>query len=130
MKYTKISDTEKRLLALVDPSNAVGVVHNTARAIVEPVGTEIRIPYVSRDERGDFAELMDRLVDEVGYNRVRFVSIKKPDEPELTDLVDRLGPDDARNIEEAVHGFEEEPIHDYQHVVQTLVGDWEPDEYE
>lgn len=131
MIFDSITTQDYVLLPIKKPEKATRVRKETARAVIEPYNDEVRIPYVRRDERGDFKALMDGLVDELnGHTKYRFVAIN---DSELHDLVMLAAPDDARHIKEAVNGFTEETLHEYENdageiePVNTLVGHWEPE---
>lgn len=127
MEYRKITPVELNLLPVQNDEQAVTAHHETAKAVVDPVPGEIRIPYVSREERGDFANLMDVLVEDLECKDVRFVAVDGPDRQTIRRMLDLATPDDARTLKEAVHGFDEEEVDDYEEPVNTLVGTWDPD---
>lgn len=130
MRLTNPTLLEYRLLPILDDGGTVfKASHGTCDAVCQIVDDEVRIPYVARDERGDFKALMDELVRELdGHTKFRFVAI------EHDSLFNRalkiIQPDDARTLEEAVNGFEKETLREYRNSdgriepVETLIGHW------
>lgn len=113
--------------------------YKSVHAILAPVPGEIRVPYVDRDEPGEFAEFMDRLVERLECSTVRFVNAFMDDDPGA-DAMDRLddakGKTDTKRLEDVLHGFEhvQEEWDDHPHLpaeaidgpVDCLLGEWAP----
>lgn len=129
MNFRKASKIDIGLLPVDNPDNAYGAEHKTCRAVIEPHGSELWIPFVARTEKGDFQEFMDKLVEELDHRTIRFISTGSViDNDPLDDLLQRIAPPDARHIHEAVNGFEIEEIQLEGQAVETMVGKWQPEE--
>lgn len=136
-----------RLAALPVHPNTSKCVHARMLSVhaviaVVPGSEEIRIPYLRRQDAGDFALFMDALVTELGEHPVRFTNVFMSDDAaaEAYDRVDRyldeVAPDmndvgdgdDRQRLEDAVDGFDHEVEHwrGPDDPVDTLVGEWDP----
>lgn len=128
MKFTRPSKSQLKLLPLKRLRKAYVASHETAYAVFEPYDGEIRIAFVKREDKGDFKALMDRLVEELGHSRVRFVATGVNP---LDEVVAEFEPSDSQTIHEAVNGFDVEMTEEYENSrgeteeIETLVGDWE-----
>lgn len=133
LTFSQINRRQYVLLPILDDRKVVQVEHKTAKAVIQPVDDELRIPYVSSEERGDFKSLMDNLVNALnGHNKIRFVGTSEA--PKV--LSQMLGDSTSQSIYEAVHGFEKEPTEEYTdsadntEEIETLIGRWEPGKYD
>lgn len=105
----------------------------SAEAIVtpDPENELWRIPYVVRYYPGDMKDLLDSLVRHTGTSRIKFVNLS-PDGTAKT-LSDLAGYPEARDLRDAVNGFEEvsedwETPSGVIESVDCLIGDWEINE--
>lgn len=130
MKITKIDPSTIRLPVNESiPGNVYEVTQNTGRAIINPRPGEIRIPFVRREEKGDFRTLIDSMVREFECRKIRFVNLQN------YDILMRLGfiPADSRPLEEVAVGFKREEESwvgengEMKGPVETLVGYWTVD---
>lgn len=70
---------------------------------------ELRIPDIHSDEPGDFSRFMDRLVENLGIERIRFVGVLTPEYIEMgRKQYPGAFPDWGRSLYEVLDGFEEE----------------------
>lgn len=106
---------------------------------VVPGSGEIRIPYLRRKDKGDFALFMDALVTELGDHPVRFTNVFMSDDEaakaydELDRYLDEVAPgmndvnevDDKKRLEDVLDGFTHE-VEDWgRDTADTLVGTWD-----
>ena len=107
---------------------------------VVPDSGEIRIPYIRRKDKGDFALFMDAVVTELGDHPVRFTNVFMSDDAaaeaydELDRYLDEVAPgmndvnevDDKKRLEDVLDGFTHE-VEDWgRDHADTLVGQWYP----
>jgi len=105
---------------------------------VVPGSGEIRIPYIRRKDKGDFALFMDALVTELGGHPVRFTNVFMSDSEgteaydNLERYLDELNPamndvdrENKARLETVLDGFTHE-VEDWgRDVADTLVGTWD-----
>lgn len=134
MKFKQPTQRELDLLPFLENGKIARAKHRTARAVIQAAGKEVRIPFVARDQRGDFKRLMNRMTETLGHSRYRFVAVDR--DPEMTKIWRILAPKDARELKDVLRGFREETIEEYENdagviePVATLVGDWNPEKYQ
>jgi len=134
MRFVEPTQRELELLPFTGDGIIARAKHRTARAVIQPVGSEVRIPSIGREQRGDFKRLMNRMAEELDHTRFRFVAIDRDDE--LAEIWEILGPPNAKDLEDVLHGFERETLEEYEDPegeivpVETLVGDWDPEKYQ
>lgn len=105
--------------------------YRTAHAVFYPDtdANELRVPEITRREKGDFSALMDKIVEEIGCSRIRFTNVFLTGTPAST-LMMEMAPDDAKPLDQVLDGFEHETENwecwDDQKA-DTLVGEWNVD---
>lgn len=117
-----------------DPVFYVAKGDSHMEVILDTADKCINVWYVTSEKKGDMKAMLDHLVKQVPTNKIRFIApLREKEKQVLNKAINGLNmphvtmkedPEHARDIHEAVDGFEEVELDSDGEKCRALVGEW------